>query len=59
MRALVLVAALFLAGCGLNPEPLSNQQIIDSVKLCRDAGLKPALLVNGMTGCALAVECRS
>lgn len=59
MRALVLIVALLLAGCvGPTLEPLTNQQIVEQVRLCRENGLRAVLITNSWTGRAGAVECR-
>lgn len=51
MRVLLLITAAFLAGC-VSPdiEPLSNQEIIKQVKLCRENGMGAALLISSWTG---------
>lgn len=57
MRVLLLVAAALLAGCvGPTLDPLTNQQIVEQVRLCRENGLTAVLISS--YGRAVAVECR-
>ncbi|MDZ4344112.1 MAG: hypothetical protein U1E51_16960 [Candidatus Binatia bacterium] len=58
MRALMALAVVLLSGCGLNPKPLTNQQIVEQTEYCRDHGLKPVLLIDGLSGRAAAIGCR-
>lgn len=57
MRATLILAALLLAGCDLNPTPLTNRQIVEQVKYCRENGMKGVQLAD-FTGRTVFVECR-